>query len=82
MRCRLSYLFKVEIEAWPTEFLVTHSLTRLYNEHIYLGWLKGSAMLLCLFGTTWSFGFLSAVDILQPFVSIIFSVLNSLQARI
>ncbi|KAI6238054.1 Latrophilin-like protein LAT-2 [Aphelenchoides fujianensis] len=43
------------------------------------GWLKGSFMLLCLLGTTWVLGFLTAVQVLQPFAAFLFTIFNSLQ---
>ncbi|KAE9550338.1 hypothetical protein FO519_006444 [Halicephalobus sp. NKZ332] len=44
-----------------------------------LGWLKGSAMLLCLLGITWIFGFLTAIPETSIVFAYIFSVLNCLQ---
>ncbi|KAI6179061.1 CBN-LAT-2 protein [Aphelenchoides besseyi] len=43
------------------------------------GWLKGSLTLCCLLGVTWVFGFLTAIQIVQPFFAFVFTILNSLQ---
>ena len=44
-----------------------------------LGWLKGSAMLLCLLGITWIFGFLTAIPETSIVFAYIFAILNCLQ---
>lgn len=44
-----------------------------------MGWLKGSSTLLCLLGITWVFGFLSAIEKIEPIFTFIFTILNSLQ---
>ncbi|MFH4980719.1 hypothetical protein AB6A40_007428 [Gnathostoma spinigerum] len=44
-----------------------------------LGWLKGSAMLLCLLGITWVFGFLLVIRPATPVIAYIFTILNSAQ---
>uniref|UniRef100_A0AC34R9I8 Uncharacterized protein n=1 Tax=Panagrolaimus sp. JU765 TaxID=591449 RepID=A0AC34R9I8_9BILA len=44
-----------------------------------LGWLKGSAMLLCLLGITWIFGFLTAIPQTSIIFAYIFAILNCLQ---
>ncbi|KAI6221598.1 CBN-LAT-2 protein [Aphelenchoides besseyi] len=43
------------------------------------GWLKGSLTLCCLLGVTWVFGFLTAIQVVQPFFAFVFTILNSLQ---
>jgi hypothetical protein len=47
-----------------------------------LGWIKGSATLLCLLGLCWVFGFLAAINAVRPFFAYVFTVLNSLQASV
>uniref|UniRef100_A0A8R1TJV8 G_PROTEIN_RECEP_F2_4 domain-containing protein n=1 Tax=Onchocerca volvulus TaxID=6282 RepID=A0A8R1TJV8_ONCVO len=44
-----------------------------------LGWLKGSATLLCLLGITWIFGYLMIIQEARTVFAYIFTVLNCLQ---
>ncbi|VDN53086.1 unnamed protein product [Dracunculus medinensis] len=43
------------------------------------GWLKGSTMLLCLLGITWTFGYLMAIAPAKTIFAYIFTLLNCLQ---
>ncbi|VIO94192.1 Uncharacterized protein BM_BM1739 [Brugia malayi] len=44
-----------------------------------LGWLKGSATLLCLLGVTWIFGYLMIIQGAETVFAYIFTILNCLQ---
>ncbi|KAI6184754.1 CBN-LAT-2 protein [Aphelenchoides bicaudatus] len=60
-----------------TLFVALHTVLSVQNRDRsladrVLGWLKGSAMLLCLLGTTWVFGFLNAIDLMSPFSAFAF----------
>lgn len=44
-----------------------------------LGWLKGSATLLCLLGVTWIFGYLMVIRGAGTVFAYIFTILNCLQ---
>uniref|UniRef100_A0A1I7VX05 G_PROTEIN_RECEP_F2_4 domain-containing protein n=1 Tax=Loa loa TaxID=7209 RepID=A0A1I7VX05_LOALO len=60
---------------------VVLSVPNCHRSHVeqMLGWLKGSASLLCLLGTTWIFGYLMVIQGAQTIFAYIFTVLNCFQ---
>ncbi|KAL1286040.1 Latrophilin-like protein [Trichinella pseudospiralis] len=64
--------------ALKTVFSVASGQNRSHSQ-IILGWLRGSAMLLCLLGITWGVGLFVAVQPLGYISSYLFTVLNGSQ---